>query len=355
MGDVGHRVDTRQSNMELLRVIAMLGVILLHYNVTGMGNAFELTSVRANSLLLQSLEAVYAWPVDAFMMLSGYFMCTKKSVDIKKPVALLAELVFFQLVFEFAGSMMRQETLSAKLLLMKLVPANYFVILYVAVYIFSPFINRFLSGLSAAQCKKLLVLLVAVFSVWPYAVELLERSMLYPLGQASTISSMGTQNGYNITNFALCYVIGATLRKNVVELKKPLLLYAAATLGVVCTAVVFGIYTAVEYCSPFVILQAAALIRLFECVNIPHSKVINKLAEASFTIYLTHTVLYSYCMVEKFANSSMLVLLTHVIACQIVIYLVCFEVFVVYDALTRPLFNRLWSRVKAPRIDLEVA
>lgn len=351
--ELTQRVNTRQSNMELLRIIAMLGVILLHYNVAGMGNAFELASVRANSLLLQGLEAVFAWPVNAFMMLSGYFMCTKKRVDIKKPVALLVELVIFQLALELFSAAIQQSTLSAKVMLMKLIPANYYVVLYVAVYIFSPYINNFLDSISTAQCRKLLLLLLGVFSVWPYGMELLERITAYPLNQASTISSMGTQNGYNITNFALCYVVGAGLRKKAIDIKKPFIAFAAATFCVVCTAVLFGIYTATEYCSPFVILQAAALICAFERINIGRSGLINKLAEASFTVYLAHTALYSFCMIERFVNANALLMLAHIVLCQIVIYSVCFIVFLIYDTITKPLFKMLWGRVSAPEISLE--
>lgn len=299
--ELTQRVNTRQSNMELLRVIAMLGVILLHYNVVGMGNAFELASVRANSLLLQGLEAVFAWPVNAFMMLSGYFMCTKKRVDIKKPVALLVELIIFQLALELFSAGIQQSALSAKGMLMKLVPANYYVVLYVAVYIFSPYINSFLDSINTAQCRKLLLLLLAVFSVWPYGMELLERITAYPLNQASTISSMGTQNGYNITNFALCYAVGAGLRKKAIDIKKPFIAFVAAT----------------------------------------------------FTVYLAHTVLYSFCMIERFANANVLLMLAHIVLCQIIIYSVCFIVFLIYDTITKPLFKMLWGRVNAPEINLE--
>lgn len=61
-------------------------------------------------------------------------------------------------------------------LLFCVVPENYFVVLYIVLYLFSPFINRLLNCLDRRGKLLLGAMLFAVFSVWAYSVELLELS-----------------------------------------------------------------------------------------------------------------------------------------------------------------------------------
>lgn len=55
---------------------------------------------------------------------------------------------------------------------MTLVPSNWFVILYSTLYIISPYINILLEQLSGKQKKKMVIVLFAIFSVWPTIVDL---------------------------------------------------------------------------------------------------------------------------------------------------------------------------------------
>ena len=69
----------RESNLELLRIIAMCGVIILHYNNPLIGKAFEL--VKDNTLnywIIHFLESLFICSVNLFMVISGYFMVTSK-------------------------------------------------------------------------------------------------------------------------------------------------------------------------------------------------------------------------------------------------------------------------------------
>lgn len=349
--------ESRQSNMELVRILAIMCVIALHYNLPDMGGGFAYVSNHINSAFLQAVEALSGWPVDAFLMLSGYFMCTKKRVSIRKPIELLVELIVFQFVIATISAIRAGTMPNVQQLLSCLILANYYVSLYVAVYLVSPYVNWLFEKLGVSRQRKFLLLVFAVFAVWPYAVDCLNRITGLAFNQASTISSTGNQNGYNITNFLLCYLVGAGIRTGAVSIKKPVLAFAGATICIMLLGASQNIYLAIEYLSPFVICQAAAIICFFSSgkVRIGNSKLINKLAAGVYTVYLIHHVFYQYFHVEWVVNKPVYILAAHLVICQITLFALSFAVYLVYDALAKPLFRLIWARVKVPEINLETA
>lgn len=348
----------RQSNMELLRILAMMGVIALHYNGLGEYGGFALTQNSFNLTLLEINECFWAWPVNAFIMLSGYFLYKRKKADngimyIYKPVKLFAQLVVFQMLAYALEVFGGQREFKIMALLFCIVPDNYFVVLYITLYLFSPFVNRLFNSLDKRSKLLLGAMMFAVFSLWAYSVDLLEILLDRSLGQSSPVAYGGDTNGYTVVNFLLCYLIGALLGSGDFSIRRPVAVFAGTTAVNCLLGQMIGIYPAVAYSNPLVIVQAASLLSAFEKLNIAHSSVINRLAGASFTVYLAHTFFIKLCHVEKFVNLHPLVMLAHIALCQIGIYMACFVIYLIYDAVTKPVFNRLRKRVNAFEIRAE--
>ena len=73
----------RESNIELLRVLAMLGVILHHYNNPSIGGG--LSFVKNGSLnywILNIVESIFICAVNLFMVISAYFMASSNKRDL---------------------------------------------------------------------------------------------------------------------------------------------------------------------------------------------------------------------------------------------------------------------------------
>ena len=63
----------RQSNIELLRMLAIMGVVILHYNNQYFGAAFELVQPETvNYYILSVLESLSICAVDLFILISVY-------------------------------------------------------------------------------------------------------------------------------------------------------------------------------------------------------------------------------------------------------------------------------------------
>ena len=85
----------RESGIELLRILAVAGVVILHYN--SVGGALGYASLNdLNYRILCALESAFICAVNTFMIISGYFMYGKLRVSLRKPVSLLVQLIAFE-------------------------------------------------------------------------------------------------------------------------------------------------------------------------------------------------------------------------------------------------------------------
>lgn len=72
----------RNSSIELLRILAMCGVIILHYNNKNVGGAFaQVPPNTTNQYILFLLESLSIISVNLFLIVSGYFLCRTKKVQ----------------------------------------------------------------------------------------------------------------------------------------------------------------------------------------------------------------------------------------------------------------------------------
>lgn len=361
----------RKSNLELLRILAMLGVIVLHYNYNGSGVcAFDMVEKGSvNQWLLHFLEAIATSSVNLFVLVSGYFMCSSMKRSAIKPIKLLVQVILFReagfLVsyvldtMSSGGSIFTAELLKG--VLNSLIPNNYFVILYVALYIVSVYINSALTSLDEGKCKKLIAILVMLFSVWATGVDILEAVTGKSYAGLSTVGIDGGQKGYTIVNFVMMYCIGAYLRKNSEKkysTKKLIVMYvitiALLTLWSM-TNVLFGIEIAPiawEYCNPLVVLSAILVFLIFKQMPIGYNKIINSIAKGSFTVFLGHSLFLPYIGIEKYCNSNIGFLLLHIILSCLIIYIICWIMYIIYEAITAPIFRWLEKKIHFLTIDL---
>ena len=65
----------RQSNIELLRIVAACGVIILHYNNPLIGGGYgAVEDGSINQAIMTFFETVFICAVNLYVLISGYFM-----------------------------------------------------------------------------------------------------------------------------------------------------------------------------------------------------------------------------------------------------------------------------------------
>ncbi len=335
----------RQSNIELARLVSILGVIFLHYNNRSMGGALEyVTRGTTNFLVMNGFESLFIFAVDLFILISGYFLINSGKRALFKPLTLFIQFVIFKLLFLGVDAALGTEPFSIEGLVKCFLPNDWFINLYIVLFFISPFINIAIRKLSDKHQKLLLILLILFFSVEPSVVDIIGGFLGLNLDHMSFIGLAGSEGGYSIVQFVLMYIIGGVLRQQEKTMvpssrRMPVLVYlvcASLTLGI-------GVMTemAYEYCCPLVMGEAVCVFLIFRDMKIGTSKIINYLAKGCFTVYLVHHHFYKYFDIEHYANGSTPLFALHTIGTAVAIFLICSILHFIYDTCTKAALKKL--------------
>ena len=258
---------TRKSNIELLRIFSMILIVLVHTNyfVFGgvVGEEIVQNAFRAFGRIV--FEQLCIVGVNVFVLISGYFGIrpTKKK--------------FFNLMFQilfWAG-------LSAIVGQLSGVDVYYwFVPEYVALFAFSPVLNKFIEH----STKKELFLIVSSF----FAIEFFYGW----LGHMASYNS-----GYSFASFLGLYLLGRYINlypgkfckfdRRIDAMLYIVLSVVPAVVSYVTTMKMGKDFATTSYTSPFVVFAALYLLLYFTKLNIT-SQSINWIAASVFSIYLFH-------------------------------------------------------------------
>ena len=89
---------TRNSNLELYRIIVMLLIVAHHFVVnSGVTDVMYKNQLSANSVFLFLFGAWGKTGINCFMLITGYFMC-KSNITLRKYVKLISEVLFYNIV-----------------------------------------------------------------------------------------------------------------------------------------------------------------------------------------------------------------------------------------------------------------
>ena len=94
----------RNSNLELYRILLMLGIIAHHYVVnTGVLGIISSEPLTIKSLFFYLFGMWGKIGINCFVMITGFFMC-KSSISVRKFLKLLLEIEFYKLTIEFISN-----------------------------------------------------------------------------------------------------------------------------------------------------------------------------------------------------------------------------------------------------------
>ena len=196
--------EKRQSNYELLRIIAMWMVVTLHYlNHTGMlpDGEEQLNGSRIVALLLEAFCIV---AVNLYVLISGYFLC-RSGFRLLRLVELLGQIWFYVLLIPLAMTILGIETgwLAEGVygLLPYVFPIQsehyWFATSYVVLYLLTPILNAAVRSLSRRQLQLTIAGLLLYFG---------GIKSLIPLQLVTD------RFGYDFGWFICVYLVGAYIR-----------------------------------------------------------------------------------------------------------------------------------------------
>lgn len=165
------KAKTRDSNIELYRIIVMMLIVAHHY--MGHSELISLMNENPSSSQTIMLSLIGMWGktgINAFVLITGYFMC-KSSISIQKFLRLLLQVYFYNIVltiFLYYGVHMKftLKDLADALLPIRNIQ-NDFVACFLMFYLFIPFINILIQHIGKKLHLRLILLSVLVYSFFP--------------------------------------------------------------------------------------------------------------------------------------------------------------------------------------------
>ena len=275
MEKLDHKNSERNSGMELLRILAILMIISVHYlDASGGGILAQPFSPSFNILSARALESFAIIGVNLFVLITGYFGCTSRGLNLRRFVNLILVVAFWGLLL-FFHDLSAGTPFSFALLARSLFPYMFGSLWYCRVYFIllfiAPFLNILISDLTKRGLCSVTAVLMVLFSLLPSFVPAFENAA-----------------GYDIISFVMLYFIGATVRLSIDKKPSKLL---SVLLYFVCSAVtaVFSIYgDGLSYWGyDFIscVLASVFLFLAFCQINF-RSRFINYLGKMTFGIYI---------------------------------------------------------------------
>lgn len=277
----------RKSNLELLRIVSMIMIILHHYADHG-GFVFADGEITTNRIILQSIHLFGKMGICVFVLITGYFM-VEASFRWKKVLKLILEVQFYSWICFGVTVLSGGIEFTWQRLFMTAFPVTtslyWFVTTYLILYILSPFLNILIHHLTKRQHLQLILILLTIWSIIP---TLLQVDLSY------------SQLGW----FALLYLTAAFLRLYPDEkwlarlkgLRSFFVCYGFVLLTVLILDVfeymIPGFSVNMEYFGGqnkiTTYLCALTLFMAFVNMEIKSSRFINEIASTTFGVYLLH-------------------------------------------------------------------
>lgn len=340
-------VIERNSSLDILRVITAIGVVILHFSTASNGGLLYAESHSMNYYYLLATCAVCSPAVNIFILLSGYFSVGKTEIKKSKVAYILLMTIVVRLLFYIFSLLIGREIFEITKFIRVLLPINYYVVLYLTLYIISPYINIVINKLSQKEYLRLLVTIISLFSFWTFFVDCLKQfiggELLDPL---STIASNGSNGGYTLINFIMMYIIGGYLKRFDINVRKNLL-------GIIlggCFVFIFLMSLVSQkswnYNNPIVIVFAVCIIIMFNGIKI-RSNPICKLSNATLSCYLIHVFVFEYMDISNYVELNVFALAGIQLIIALIVYLISFIFTILFNYITNPLMKVLKNRDKS--------
>ena len=308
-GDSGKK-RTRNSSIELLRILMMMQIIFLH--ISDYGDYTDIAKALGGhtELAYWIIWLMCRCPVYVFIIIMGYFLSTSKpEFNVKRILKCYLPMYFYSVAIPVIYGIIKPGVVTKEQYLKAFVPflsrTWYFMTLYLLVLVLSPFLNRMVKGLDRKNFLILIGICFCLFSIWQ------PISMLEPFeGIIGIKKILSTQGGKSLYDFIYMYLLGAYLRKyhlfrthdntpdgsiwnNPLPYLLGFLLLGMVNVFLVYTYPDVGIEDVIGYNdNPLVVLQCVCIFRTFEKLDLTKfekaGRVINYISAGNLGIYMIH-------------------------------------------------------------------
>lgn len=274
--------DDRQSNIELLRILAMFMILIVHADFIALSipdhSDFVINPLASASRIF--FEAFGIFGVNIFVAISGWFLIKPSLLRCSKFLfqCLYFSIGLFTICFALGLQTFDIKTLENLILLRQ----YWFVISYLGLFILSPLLNSFIEHSSEKVIRYFLMAFFIFQTIYTK-----DNAASFINQGYSTFSFIGI---YIFANYSRKYLFNR-LNFNIIKIIVALSILSNFVMGLIGSISNQSIFTSflLNYCNPVTIVGAIFIVMLFAKFNIKFNPTINFISSSSFAVYLFHS------------------------------------------------------------------
>lgn len=321
----------RNYGIDFLRIISMYMIVILH--VLGQGGVlWNLEELSLKYNLAWLLEIFCYCSIDCYALITGYVMINSK-FRYKKIINLWLGVFFWSVLLTLIMKGMYPEIIGKRDIFKSMFPIIYseywYFSAYFGLFLFIPFINKFINVLDKYTFRRLILTIIILFSI---------------IGLIS--DPFGTSSGYSFMWLVSVYLIGAYIRKydyfRKISNKKACFIIFISIFFVFIFKVVnlkfpsigsdlFSNDLFIKYTSLPILITSICLFVFFFRFNIINKyfrRFIKRLSPATFGVYIIHvqTWVWQLFMKDRFKdliNYNAITMILLILFSSFVIYMLC--------------------------------
>lgn len=357
----------RNSNYEIMRIISMFFIVIYHCLIITGGQLIDHTT-GFTQMFCELLSLILIVHVNSFLLVSGYFQYNKPT-SLKKVWKLIQMTLFYSIIIALVLNFTNVIDLTFLDYVKVFSPIEFsnlwFLITYIALYLLVPYINVLIEKLNQQEHRKLLILLLIMFSLIP------------------TITNQNTfsNNGHTLIQFIFMYIVGAyfgkypisqnihfrnySSKKKIVIFtfgffffgiinylmfyltKNILTMHPGKFMTYVCNSVQVNTYF---YQNPLIIIQSICYFLIFENFKFKN-KFINYISSTVFTTYIITEnpyvlgILYRWLGINTGQIFDGFSIVIHVLICSVLIFATCIIIECIRRLIIK-LIKKIVSKIK---------
>lgn len=298
--------NKRQSNIELLRIIAMI-MIVAHHIAVHSDFTFSAQDISINSLWIRLIELGGKIGVNIFVLISGFFMISSTKENHKKTVKLWLQIFSYSALFFLFAIFALEQDFGVKSLIKSIFPITYstwwFASAYFVLYLLSPYINRLAQSLNKKSYARLLLILFFCWSLVPtfLTVSWQSNSLLWFVFLYLLAGYIRLHLDINKFKSSKCIICALAIM---------LLIYLSSVVLKILAMrfSIFEAYTTYFYSMEKLPALFASLFLFVGFLNLKmgYSSIVNIISSATFGVYLIHDNAYirNALWVDLFKNQA---------------------------------------------------
>lgn len=271
----------RNSNIELLRIIAMFMILIIHadFGILSVPSSEEMATDPFSTISRVFFEAFGIFGVNIFVAISGWFLINP---NLERWLKFLFQCLFFSILIYIISAALGYTVFSFEGWEDSVLLRSYwFVISYLGLFILSPIINTYIEQASERSLRYFLIVFYFFQTVYTK-----DNAAAFINQGYSTFSFIGI---YVFSNFSRKYIFGK-LKITKLLLISILCIFINFMMGLIGITLQIPLFTSymMNYCNLFSIAGSISIVLLFSKLKINNSRIINYISASAFAVYLFH-------------------------------------------------------------------